>query len=241
MSSGISPKPGGLVDRMLEQETAKWQSAAVALSEPPEVIDVSAWYEQHVALLHQFLHRALKVVANTPSRRNTQLIQRFGETHAELMQHTRKIAGDAIPAVLSRDGQYLIQFDRLAEARAKVKALTAELTLAREEMDTLKVEGWQPAFDVMSPRQEELVIQFCQEIAGRKGEPGSPPDPVCAYWKWHRPSTRPSVTPGGNFPSHLVNPAKNSLCPSMPSIGSRQTIPRVAHHEAALLNQIDAA
>jgi hypothetical protein len=39
-------------------------------------------------------------------------------------------------------------------------------------------EGWRPAFDVMSPRQEELVIQFCQEIAGRRGEPGCLPDPV---------------------------------------------------------------
>lgn len=180
MTLHIASKAGGLVARMLEEAAAKQppQSDRVALPTLPESVHMSAWYEQHVALLHQFLHRALKVVANTPSRRNTQLIQRFGETHAELMQHTRKIAGDAIPAVLSRDGQYLIPFDRLAEARAKVKALTAEIALAREEMDTLKVEGWQPAFDVMSPRQEELVIQFCQEIAGRKGEPGSPPDPV---------------------------------------------------------------
>lgn len=30
----------------------------------------------------------------------------------------------------------------------------------------------------MSTRQEELAIQFCQEIAGRRGEPGSLPDPV---------------------------------------------------------------
>lgn len=180
MTLHIASKAGGLVARMLEEAAAKQppQSDRVALPTLPESVHMSAWYEQHVALLHQFLHRALKVVANTPSRRNTQLIQRLGETHAELMQHTRKIAGDAIPAVLSRDGQYLIQFDRLAEARAKVKALTAELALAREEMDTLKVEGWQPAFDVISPRQEELVIQFCQEIAGRKGEPGRLPDPV---------------------------------------------------------------
>ena len=38
--------------------------------------------------------------------------------------------------------------------------------------------SWRPAFDLMSPRQEELVMQFCQEIAGPRGQPGSPPDPV---------------------------------------------------------------
>ena len=134
MSPGTPHKPDGLAAHMLEQETPKWQSAAVALSETPEVIDVSAWYEQHVALLHQFLHRVLKAVASTHSRRNTQLIQRFGETHAELIQHTRKIAGDAIPAVLSRDGQYLIHFDRLAEAQAKVQVLLAENAELRAEL-----------------------------------------------------------------------------------------------------------
>ena len=38
--------------------------------------------------------------------------------------------------------------------------------------------AWQPQFDVMSPKQEVLVQQFCAEIAGPKGEPGRPPDPV---------------------------------------------------------------
>lgn len=38
--------------------------------------------------------------------------------------------------------------------------------------------AWEPQFDVMSPTQEELVQQFCAEIAGQKGKPGRPPDPV---------------------------------------------------------------
>lgn len=153
-------------------------NAVSASAETSEVIDVSAWYEQHVALLHQLLHRALKVVDNTPSKRNATLIQRIGETQTELMQHARKIAGGAIPTLLSRDGLHTIPYAELAQARAKVQVLTAELALAREEIDTLKVQGWQPAFDVMSPRQEDLVIQFCQEIAGCKGESGCLPDPV---------------------------------------------------------------
>lgn len=35
-----------------------------------------------------------------------------------------------------------------------------------------------PQFDAMEPAQEALAIQFCMEIAGQKGERGSPPDPV---------------------------------------------------------------
>lgn len=37
---------------------------------------------------------------------------------------------------------------------------------------------WEPQFDCMSPGQEDLAMQFCQEIAGRRGEPGRPPDLV---------------------------------------------------------------
>ena len=179
MSTETTPQPGSL-GALLRQQLAPQQpkTASAALAAVPEVIDLSAWYEQHIAMLHQFLHRALKVVANTPSKRNAKLVKLIGTTHAELTLHTRKIAGDAIPVVLSRDGKNPIPFERLAEARAKVQVLTAELAQARDEVATLKVEGWRPAFDVMSPRQEELAMQFCQEIAGPRGEPGRPGAPA---------------------------------------------------------------
>lgn len=180
MTQNITPKACGLVARMLEQEAAKQpqQSARVMLAKLPERIHMAAWYEQHIALLHQFLHHALKAVASTPSRRNARLIQRLGQAHADLKQHAGRVAGDAIPAVLSRDGQHPIPFERLAEAQAKVQVLSAELAQARDEVASLKVEGWRPEFDAMSTRQEELAIQFCQEIAGLRGEPGRLPDPV---------------------------------------------------------------
>lgn len=38
--------------------------------------------------------------------------------------------------------------------------------------------SWEPQFDAMSPKQEDLVREFCAEIAGPKGQPGRPPDPV---------------------------------------------------------------
>jgi hypothetical protein len=80
--------------------------------------------------------------------------------------------------LLAKDGLHAIPYEKLAEARAKVQVLTAALAQAREEPAAAKAEGWRPEFDAMSPRQEELAIQFCQEIAGRRGESGSPPDPV---------------------------------------------------------------
>ena len=180
MNLPITPKAGGLVAHMLKQEAVKQppQSARDVLAKLPESIHMSAWYEQHIALLHQFLHRSLRAIASTPAKRNTRLVRSLEQAHSDIKRHTAIVAGNAIPTVLSRDSKPMIPFERLAEAQAKVQVLTAELTQAREEADALKVEGWRPAFDVMSPRQEELVIQFCQEIAGRKGEPGRLPDPV---------------------------------------------------------------
>lgn len=177
--TAFSPKPGSILAAMLQDEAQKHaQDASAQLADVPQVLDLTAWYEQHVALLHQLLHRALGAIANTPAKRNTKLVQRLGEAHAELKRHTAAVGGDAIPTVLSRDGKYPIPYEKLAEARAKVHVLTAELVQAREELAALKVEGWRPEFDAMSARQEELAIQFCQEIAGPRGEPGSPPDPV---------------------------------------------------------------
>jgi hypothetical protein len=37
---------------------------------------------------------------------------------------------------------------------------------------------WEPEFDAMCDQQETLVIEFCDEIAGRKGKQGRCPDAV---------------------------------------------------------------
>lgn len=49
---------------------------------------------------------------------------------------------------------------------------------AREILALQMPPTWEPQFDCMTPEQERLVMEFCQEIAGPKGQPGSPPDPV---------------------------------------------------------------
>lgn len=49
---------------------------------------------------------------------------------------------------------------------------------AREILTLRRMPDWEPQFDCMTPKQEELAVQFCQEIAGPRGKRGSPPDPV---------------------------------------------------------------
>ncbi len=49
---------------------------------------------------------------------------------------------------------------------------------ARKILDLRAPPTWEPQFDCMAPGQEELAIQFCTEIAGLRGQKGSPPDPV---------------------------------------------------------------
>lgn len=169
------PKPRSLVAAMLADEAAKQRArpAANVLADAPAMVDVSAWFEQHTALLHQLLHHAIKRVAAAPVSKQTQrVIQALGRTHADLLAHTAKIAGPAVPRLLARDGVHTIEYGRLAEARAKVQVLTEELESLRAE------KTWQPEFDAMSRQQEALALQFCLEIAGQRGEPGALPDPV---------------------------------------------------------------
>jgi hypothetical protein len=49
---------------------------------------------------------------------------------------------------------------------------------AREILTLRRMPDWEPQFDCMTPEQEKLAVQFCQEIAGPLGKRGSPPDPV---------------------------------------------------------------
>lgn len=157
----------------VRSEVQPGSPATQALAHLPEIVDVAAWFEQHTALLHQFLHQAIKRVAAAPASKQTQrVIQALGQTHADLQAHTAKIADPGVPRVLARDGVHTIPYGRLAEARAKVQVLTEELA----ELEAR--ESWQPQFDAAWPQQEALAIQFCQEIAGRLGEPGSQPDPM---------------------------------------------------------------
>lgn len=49
---------------------------------------------------------------------------------------------------------------------------------ARKVLELRVPPAWEPQWDACSVKQEDLVKQFCAEIAGPKGRPGRPPDPV---------------------------------------------------------------
>jgi hypothetical protein len=49
---------------------------------------------------------------------------------------------------------------------------------ARKILDLRAPPTWEPQFDAMESAQEALAVQFCIEIAGLRGQKGSPPDPV---------------------------------------------------------------
>lgn len=69
-----------------------------------------------------------------------------------------------------------INAKHLFQPHAKPKQLVD--ALVKEISENLSYKTIIPQFDVMAPGQEELVIQFCTEIAGSRGQPCRPPDPV---------------------------------------------------------------
>lgn len=149
--------------------------AAVKMRTLPVVVDTAAWYEEHAQLCYEL---QLAAVRTGGPGKDAATEAAVDKAHTALLTHAAIIHGCSEPVLLAKDGLHAIPYEKLAQARAKVQVLTAELAQAREELAAAKAEGWHPEFDAMSPRQEELAIQFCQEIAGRKGEPGRLPDPV---------------------------------------------------------------
>ncbi|QTD44583.1 hypothetical protein [Ottowia testudinis] len=94
------------------------------------VIDAQAWYEEHEALAYQLLHLAVKsaVQPSADAGRQAQA------THAALLDHALEIAGVPAPRVMARDGVHVIPYERLAEARAKVRILEQENSALRARL-----------------------------------------------------------------------------------------------------------
>jgi len=151
--------------------------AALALA--PRHIDFDAWTDALEALAYQLVHVSVKGARQLELDRaaNDAVTQAL----AQLMDHARTLGGTPRPVLVAKDGVRIIGYEKLAEARAKVQVLTRELELLRVQLVATSAAAavqWEPQFDVMCAKQEELVMQFCHEIAGPRGEKGSPPDPV---------------------------------------------------------------
>lgn len=88
----------------------------------------------------------------------------------QAVQELRTLLDLVIGAAVLEGG---VSQENIPQARANTEARVADLMAA-----ITGALAWQPQFDVMSPKQEALAMQFVIEIAGPKDEAGSPPDPV---------------------------------------------------------------
>lgn len=133
----------------------------------PEALSKDEWVQEHEWLLFDLLRRATELAkcrgtVPGPTQHAYDLALQL------LLAHCHGVR----PAHLRVEGQSgvgTIPYALFAASRAEVRTLREALA---------KGDAWRPEFDAMTPRQEELALQFCQEIAGRRGEAGSAPDPV---------------------------------------------------------------
>ena len=133
----------------------------------PETLTKEEWVQEHEWLLFDLLRRAMELA----KRRGTvpgPTQQAYDLALQLLLAHGQGVRPDHL-SVVGRGGVGTIPYALYAASRAEVRTLREALA---------KGEAWRPEFDAMTQRQEELAFQFCQEIAGRRGEAGRAPDPV---------------------------------------------------------------
>lgn len=97
----------------------------------PTVVDMTTWYEQHDALLFHLLHMASKALARSHVNLDDEMTRMLAGAHEALRTHAKSIAGNSTPIVRTKNRRHTIDYDELAEARAKVKVLTFELAELR--------------------------------------------------------------------------------------------------------------
>lgn len=132
-----------------------------------ETLSKDQWIQEHEWLVFDLLLRATELAkcrGTVPGP--TQ--QAYDLALQLLLAHGQGVRPDQL-SVVGRGGVGTIPYALYAASRAEVRTLREALA---------KGEAWRPEFDAMSPRQEELAIQFCQEIAGRRGAMGRAPDPA---------------------------------------------------------------
>lgn len=133
----------------------------------PEALSKEEWVQEHEWLLFDLLRRATELA----KRRGTvpgPTQQAYDLALQLLLAHGQGVRPDHL-SVVGRGDVGTIPYALYAASRAEVRTLREALA---------KGEAWRPEFDAMTLRQEELALLFCQEIAGRRGEAGSAPDPA---------------------------------------------------------------
>jgi hypothetical protein len=105
-----------------------------ALATPAGPIDGAAWYTEHERLSYDLI--------STMARANVGPITALGKhnrqvtsAQAALLAHARLISGAQEPILMAKDGVHTIPFQKLADARAQIQVLEAELAKLRTQGD----------------------------------------------------------------------------------------------------------
>lgn len=101
-----------------------------ALAMAPRHIDFDVWTDALEALAYQLVYVSVKGARQLELDRaaNDAVTQAL----AQIMDHARSLCGTPRPLLIAKDGVRVIEYEKLAEARAKVQVLTAELARASE-------------------------------------------------------------------------------------------------------------
>lgn len=84
----------------------------------------------------------------------------------------------AQPAAQPRATRPIAEAQRNAAEQAVSARLVSLGLVAAPVQASAETAVWEPQFEATSHIQERLAMKFCCEIAGPRGEPASPPDPV---------------------------------------------------------------
>lgn len=119
-----------LLGRLTGRSASTKTAAATAPAAAPTAIDGATWYTEHERLSYDLV--------TTMARANVGPITALGKHNRQvtaaqvaLLAHARLISGAQEPILMARDGIHIIDYRKLADARAQIQVLEAELAKLR--------------------------------------------------------------------------------------------------------------
>ncbi|CAN7705859.1 hypothetical protein LJR066_005739 [Acidovorax sp. LjRoot66] len=112
-----------------ELKLTKAELAAARAPAPAPTAATASWIERHELLIHLFMHQ-VKRMATSQGIVTGASQAAFDKAQQDLMAHTHAAAGFEVPVVVGKGGVGTIPYQLLADARAEVLRLRAELAEA---------------------------------------------------------------------------------------------------------------
>lgn len=122
----------GLVGRAAPPAAPATPSAAERLGSIPRAVFIADWLVDHEALCFALQHAAVRAAALPGNARLPAATVEIA--HARLVEHARILVDMPRPVIVASNGYNFIPYERLAEARAKVTVLQAELESTRADL-----------------------------------------------------------------------------------------------------------